>query len=506
MMKEMKHITAVMLFMLGLLQGITAMSMEVESSAAAEKYDGRDFRIITPVREQGNTTLCWAYSATSAAEVYLLKYGIVKNNANTSVLSPTQLGYVCHSRGADPLGNTSAFSSGKDYRTSEGSSAYAQVAFSQWCAPVAANMADNCDGWANSQFRLKESVTLNSLDTKNSEEARLEIKKAIVKYGAVTFSYNNKKETYYYNPSNETGGESYPHACTIIGWDDSLSKDVFLPGGAEQNGGWLVKNSYSSLPYFYLSYDNTSNNVYAFALTDKERYDYNYFYDSDMADFGVGAMIKPKGAANIFVAKKGDLSEVEYISAVNVGIDGGGGTITVDIYTDIEDETNYKSGTLAATETLSAEYSGYYTIELENPIPIKKGSMFSAVAQISGNSDSYVKLTQNSGKSFIKRGTMWSAAATAPRVKVYTKTSADKMFLCDDEVWVRTGENENGVFILNYSKNKKTEDIETFEVSENKVYRFEIPKTWSKDDGRNLCGMLWKSLDSMIPLTTDRDL
>ena len=56
-----------------------------------------------------------------------------------------------------------------------------------------------------------------------------EIKKAIAKYGAVTFQYNNLHNIYYYNPKNEKSGSSYPHACTIIGWDDLDASDSLAP-------------------------------------------------------------------------------------------------------------------------------------------------------------------------------------------------------------------------------------------------------------------------------------
>ena len=102
------------------------------------------------------------------------------------------------------------------------------------------------------------------------------MKRAIVKYGAVTFSYNNVREAYYYNPSKESG--SSPHACTIIGWDDTIPAENFYPSKTTTDGGWLVKNSYSSLPYFYLSYEVTCEQIYAFDYVMNDKYDNNYFY------------------------------------------------------------------------------------------------------------------------------------------------------------------------------------------------------------------------------------
>lgn len=255
-MKNLKTIFLAVLLTFTACNAVCAVPAEQLS-----KYDSRDYGLITPVADQGDTTLCWAYSAISAAEASILKSGLAKDNS-IQLLSPRQVGYARNNRDPDPLGNTSAVSTGKDYRYTEGNSSYAPALFSQWCGPVAANEADNCDGWTSAKYKFTQSVALDGTNLKDDENARLEIKKAIVKYGAVTFSYNNAREVYYYNPSNESGTASYPHACTVIGWDDSISAENFVPSGASQNGGWLVKNSYNSLPYFYLSYDNSSSNIY----------------------------------------------------------------------------------------------------------------------------------------------------------------------------------------------------------------------------------------------------
>lgn len=66
----------------------------------------------------------------------------------------------------------------------------------------------------------------------------------------------------------------------------------------------MVKNSYSSLPYFYLSYDNNSSYVFAFDYATKEEYDFNYFYDSSVDDFGMAASLNYTCAANVFQGSK----------------------------------------------------------------------------------------------------------------------------------------------------------------------------------------------------------
>lgn len=477
---------------------ITALPARCLSAAEMPSYDGRDFGIITPVRDQGNTTLCWAYSAINAAEASLLKSGLAKGKTDRmSILSPTQLGYAYHNRGVDPLGNTSALSTGKDYTQTSGNTSYVPALFSQWCAPVAIGKADNCNGWENAEYRMIESQAIDGNELKNSGEARLEIKRAIAEYGAVTFSYNNVRECYYYNPSGETGAASYPHACTIIGWDDSISADSFLPNGASQDGGWLVKNSYSSLPYFYLSYDNTVTAAYTFSFAEKERYDYNYFYDSDAEDFLYQTMLKPKSAANAFEAKKGSELREEYITAVNVGIGGENTALEIKVYKNLKDTLTPTSGELCATEKLTVKHPGYYTVELSSPVRIEKGEFFAVAAEITEGSNSYIKLTQNSGKSFIKRGGAWSELAAAPRIKAYTKLKDEKISFDENSAFLSPEKDETGVFVLAYYENERFADWRRHNITSDERQSFDIPASWNTG---KIKGMFWKSLENPVPI------
>ena len=93
--------------------GSSAKAEEVVSSLSAEelakmpKYDGRDYGIVTPVKDQGTTNLCWAYSSVAAAEASILKSGIDPTATKDSLsLNPTAVAYRVFRRTADPLGNT----------------------------------------------------------------------------------------------------------------------------------------------------------------------------------------------------------------------------------------------------------------------------------------------------------------------------------------------------------------------------------------------------------------
>lgn len=393
----------------------------LSTTSLPSSYDSRDMNIVTPLKDQGDTNLCWAYSSIAVAETSILKSGIdsTVNNTNLS-LSPIAVGYSRYKRNADPLGNTPGEYASTNYLKASGDPTYAETLFSQWCGPIYNNISANADCFENSAYRFVESSQIYN-DNLSKDQQIIAIKNAIVKYGAVTFSYNNVREKYYYNPKNETGDDVYPHACTLIGWDDNILATNFEPKGATQNGGWLVKNSYNSLPYFYLSYDTSiSSYVYAFKFEKKDKYDYNYFYDYVFNDF-LNYTKNCKFAGNIYQSKKGDSEHVEYLKAVNVAVLGKNYSCNVEIYTNLTDVSNPTSGDLAATATSSFETSGYKTISLDAPVKLTANSNFGVVVRLNGDSSAVLRLAHCTNQSFEKTSSGWRNLNTCTaRIKAFT--------------------------------------------------------------------------------------
>lgn len=387
-------------------------------------YDSRDYGIVTSVKDQGSSSLCWAYSAISASETSILKSGIDKTVSKDSLsLSPTSIGYGRYNRPADPLNNVGGEANGTNWLNSPGQSAYAGILMSQWWGPISSSLSASTNAYENSLYRLKNMVTIYDEDTFDDFDTRiLEMKKAIAKYGAITFSYNNLRETPYYNPKRETSNGSSFHACTIIGWDDNISASSFVPSGTEKNGGWLVKNSYTSLPYFWLSYECESSNIYAFDFSNGADYDYNYFYDDSL--YGGWTMdLKTQYVANVFEAKKSTSDKDEYLKAVNIAFACKNTTATINIYTNLTDTANPESGELKATKKQIFEQSGYRTIVLDDLVKIEKGKKFSIVVQLSSTSSSspYVSTSQGNGLCYRKNNGNWSKINNnALRIKGYT--------------------------------------------------------------------------------------
>ena len=401
--------------------------------AAMPKFDGRDYGIVTPVKDQGSTNLCWAYSSVAASESSILISKIDPSASAASLdLNPKAAAYRVSNRGSDPLNNTDGEYISGDFTAATGNPAKIATLFSQWWGPVSGDNA-KADPFENSPYRLENAVHIP--ENKDDAAKRIAaIKEAVAEYGAVTFQYNNARNVYYYNPKNETGAQSYPHACTIIGWDDSIPADSFSPGGATQNGGWLIKNSYSSLPdgypYFYISYDNTSSYTYAFSYAAREKYDRNYYYDGLDADFPLRS---DKIVANIYqAAGTEEEGKSEMLKAVNVGVDGTDFTIEVEIYKNLSSPFGTENAPTAGGESAyktSADfaYGGYVTVPMDADISLSAGEWFSVIVRVVGG-DAKIRVSPKNGKDLSYAGTSYGFSKIGNyvgRIKAQTKICSD---------------------------------------------------------------------------------
>ncbi len=396
----------------------TLTTLSIDEIAQKEKYNSCDYDIVTPNLDQESTDICWAYATASASETSILKDKLDNNTKDTLHFSPTQIAYRTHNRDKDPLNNTDGVYSNDKWNVT-GSSYNTFLMLSQWCAPVAGNITHKADAYENSLYRLLDAEQIDLYSTGLSRIS--EIKRAIAKYGAVTGSYYNAREVNYYNTKGETRN-GISHAMTIVGWDDTIPSNNFQPNIASQNGGWIIKNSYNSLPYFYLSYDSSVGNVCGFRYASKSEFDFNYFYDN-VSDAPMRSESNSKCVSNVFMAKKSNNTHNEYIKAVNVATYGYNLTCKVQVYTNLTNPKNPESGTLSAFGERKLDYGGYHTIMLENLAKIENGTYYSVVVSISSNSggSAYILYSLNSSENtHYKSSYGWNSIGYAGRIKAYT--------------------------------------------------------------------------------------
>lgn len=385
------------------------------------RFDPRDE--LTPVKDQGDTNLCWAYSAINASEASILKNKI--GNKDSLRLNPKALAYRKYVRKADPLGNTASYSKNADDWTARpGHIEQTTALLSMWQGPIGGDKPA-ADVWENSLYRFESA---NLISSGKDGEARIsEIKRAIAEYGAVTAScYYDGGTKQYYNDAGVKNG--VPHAITLVGWDDDIDKSLFSPGQVTRNGGWLVKNSYSDNGYFWLTYESkiATTTAWTFTYAPKGSYDYNYYYDNNEDSFG---LLKLKQFANVYEAKKGTDEKEEYVEAVNVGFVGNDVNVKIKVYTDLSGwgQTSVEKGTLAAEKAQTFKHGGYNTIKLDNPVKISVGTYFSIVVEVSNPvGNAFVSVVQSDTKkpSFRKTSDGYdyiSDGGCIARIKAYTK-------------------------------------------------------------------------------------
>lgn len=326
-------------------------------------YSLVDEGLVSRVKDQQSSGNCWAFTAMAVLESCLKKitgkeFDLSEENMKNLIALFSDYGWkmVTNEGGYDamPFGY-----------------------FASWLGPVD-EMSDVFDDKSvlspvlDSMLHIQNILFLKR-DNFTDNDA---IKRAIMKYGAVgtsiyfdTYYLNNGRDyfTWALYPSN--------HAVTIVGWDDSYSRENFYFGSyAAGDGAWIVKNSWGPSwgdnGYFYVSYYDESfakpgveGIAYTFILNDTVRYDRNYQYDiAGKTDYLHDNRLEV-WYKNSFTAKDNE--------------------ILAGVSTYFEKLTNwtvsvYVNDVLRTTKSGMSE-AGYYTIQLDDTVALYAGDVFEIV-------------------------------------------------------------------------------------------------------------------------------
>lgn len=454
---------------------------------------------VTSVKDQGIYGTCWAFSLVAASEASILKEGLAAEDID---LSEWHAAYFLANSVTDPLGGTKG-----DELTMDGSylmqGANQQMAtyrVADWYGLVEEETAPYSVVCSDSSAVLPSSVAYDKdvVHLENAYWVAMEdqsiIKQLIKEYGACGASYYSGDE--YYNtslPYNTEVAEYCPdnmstnHGITIVGWDDSYSRDNFGTEKPETDGAWYCKNSWGDQwgegGYFWISYEDVplqSGVGFFYDYGAADNYDHNYQYDGGA--WG-NYYMNCKYEANIYKAQG-----YEQLRAVGFYTRNVQYNCTIYIYRNCE-EGNPVSGELVAEKTADQLYAGFHTVELDEGIVLNQGDSFSVVICQTTAEDGYVEISVDStttqsdswcvntseaeaGQSFISaRGTSWIDISAAKKENCRIKAYTDDLIRVTDIKLSHSGIN------LVCGKNVRLSAVVTPQNADNKELE------WSSSDG-----------------------
>ena len=377
---------------------------------------------LTPVRDQGTSGLCWAFSAAALMETSLLQR-YTDENKNALDLSEEQLAYFYFNRQDDPLHNTGDMQmvyqdsdEATAYRHASGSPIYLlqELSTGQGIAKeadVPFYLTRRVDSKGNVYY--KESSAVPSKDKAYISYAGLEsyetfdysvdkVKKEIMENGAVAVSmyYENASRNLTTNGYYDSANMRSNHVVTLVGWDDAFAVSKFNSGGRpKKSGAWIAKNSWGDDwgdgGYFYISYENATmlGCVSVSAVKTAERkYSNLYFYDG-LAMVGNSCCLDPVSAvsgenmtagANVYEVKAG-AGRGEAIGEISLCTWTGNARYKVTVFTDLLDTDDPTSGRRAVSQTVQMNGAGLNTFRLPKEVVVSSGSWYSIVVENIGN-------------------------------------------------------------------------------------------------------------------------
>ena len=369
-------------------------------------YNANEERFVTNVKNQRNTSLCWAFSLASNLETSLLTRGQKYYD-----LSEEQLAYFWANRVNDPLGNTP---NDKITRTQSnyhgtGNGRVASFFLSTWSGmtteekvPFQSSAVTWPDSLAYDTSAYMEDAIFSQYTVERTKQLLMEYNSV----SAMIYMLDN-----YYYP--DTASYSCPqsglvnHAVTIVGWDDTYSKENFpSASGVNNDGAWIVKNSYGKNwgknGYFYLSYEDKSiTNLVSNTAVTTPAYPNNYFYDGAAAGtvtFPGSTINNGYYVSNIFKATAGNGKDEE-LGEIVTAVPQDNTDFQIQVYTDLKNTSDPTSGTPAYAEPVdyTQPLAGIHTIHLNTPVKIPQGTFYSVVIRIpDGSNKFYVEKTTTS--------------------------------------------------------------------------------------------------------------
>ena len=272
---------------------------ELPSYYNLRNVNGKNF--ITPIKNQGDLGICWAFSSIENAESYLLLTNDESYNPNSLVLSPRQVDYVTSTDGIidykSPYEYRELTTGGNFYMFSSAAAAgISLTSESQMPYDETNNPKELKDvlNYSNSNYYITSTINVPAKESFLNETEKEEyinlIKQYIMQYGGPyvgtqapggkkSCSVVNEDQTWLIDVDDECSRND-GHGMQIIGWDDNYSYKYCSINGnyssdiddcASENivtgkGAWILRNSWGTehpeFEYPYLTYNSLDSDIH----------------------------------------------------------------------------------------------------------------------------------------------------------------------------------------------------------------------------------------------------
>lgn len=332
------------------------------------QYDVRDAGMEPVVKSQGGFGTCWALTVTSALEAVWMEEAVGEHLVFSADHMSLNNGFnITQNEGGDYM--------------------MAMAYLSGWYGPVLEE--EDPYGDEITVDGLEASVHVQEMQLLEGM-SREEIKQMIYEYGPVQTSlYLDRRTTAsgrdYYEES--TCGYYYPeektptHDVLILGWDDTYSKENFKIT-PEQDGAWICQNTwgekFGEAGVFYVSYEDANIAMGGVAYTRVESSDnYDRIYQTDVCGWQGQQGYDDESCyfANVYTAE-----DTEDLAAVGFYTTDCNSSYEIYVVNEFVDETSFEE--MEFLQSGWIENSGYFTIDLEQPVSLEKGERFAVIVKI----------------------------------------------------------------------------------------------------------------------------
>jgi len=343
-----------------------AFKQPLRLKALPAAFDLRTQNKLTPIKNQGACGSCWAFATYGSLESYLM---------------PNEIKDFSEENLIDKHGFDSGPCDGGNWTM-------AIAYLTRWAGPV--NESDDPYLHAEPQTvkHVQESILIPGRSDSLDNDL---IKQMVMTYGAVyttmywVSSFYNSTYKTYYNTGTADGG----HAVAIVGWDDNFDASKFnnTPPG---NGAFIVRNSWGGSwgesGYFYVSYyDAYFARDFSAVIKGENVSNYQTIYQYDtlgwVSTWGYGQ--ETGWMANIFQATEN--LPVKAVGFYNPGLNA---SYEIYVYKNVV-PGQPRSGTLASSKSGSLSLPGFYTIVLDQAVPVTSGQYFSVVLKLTTPGTNY---------------------------------------------------------------------------------------------------------------------